>query len=101
PMETPNREHRSQQPPPASVVVLTKDEATNIVECLSAVCAQLHARDEVLVLDSASRDDTVELARRLAEQQHGRVRVHASAEQLSFGAARNLAVTLAQHDVIV
>ena len=88
--------------PPASVVVLTKDEAANIVDCLDAVCAQLAPRDEVLVIDSASRDGTVDLARRVASgHEPARVRVHASELPLTFGAARNLAISLAQHDVIV
>ena len=73
---------------PVSVVILTKDEAANIVECLDAVCAQLADGDEVLVVDAASRDDTVALVQRVAERRPGIVRLHASTEHLTFGAAR-------------
>lgn len=82
---------------PLSVVVLTKDEAANIADCLNAVCAQLRDGDEVLLIDSASTDDTVAIAQRTAPA----VRVHASRENLSFGIARNMGVALAKHDVIV
>jgi glycosyltransferase involved in cell wall biosynthesis len=86
--------------PPVSVVVLTKDEAANIGGCLDAVRAQLRVDDEALVIDSASRDETVRLAEQVARDDP-RVRVHASREDLSFGAARNMGVALARHDVIV
>lgn len=90
-----------ERPPttPLSVIVLTKDEAANVAECLDAVCAQLEPSDEVLVLDSASKDDTVALARGY-ETRH-RVFVHASPTDLTFGAARNLGVRMAATDVIV
>ena len=84
--------------PPVSVIVLTKDEAANIAECLDAVCAQLEPSDEVLVIDSASSDDTVAIARGY-ESRH-RVFVHASPHELTFGAARNLGVRMAATDVI-
>src|SRR5207245_1469527 len=57
---------------PVSIVILTKDEAANIAECLDAICAQVASGDEVLVLDSASRDDTVARARSVS----GPVRIH-------------------------
>lgn len=89
------------EPPrtPVSVVVLTKDEAANVAECLDAVCAQLAQGDEVLVIDSASQDDTVAIARGYAER--ARLFVHASPTNLTFGAARNLGVQMAANDVIV
>ncbi len=45
-----------------SAVVITKDEENNIEECLSS----LRWADEVVVVDSRSRDRTVELAERLS-----------------------------------
>jgi GT2 family glycosyltransferase len=85
------------QNPRLSVVVLTKDEAANIAECLDAVCAQLQPGDECLVIDSASRDATV----RIAQERFPRVRIHASTSDLSFGAARNIGVRLVENDAIV
>ena len=88
-------------PEALSIVVLTKDEAANIRECLDAVLAQMEGPDEVLVIDSASKDKTVELAARYAVENPGRVRVHAFPENVSFGLARNQGVEMARHDVIV
>jgi glycosyltransferase involved in cell wall biosynthesis len=44
--------------PTISAVILTKNEARNIADCLASV----HWADEVLVLDSFSTDDTVAIA---------------------------------------
>lgn len=88
-------------PAPLSVVVLTKDEAQNIGECLDAVLAQLGPRDEVIVIDSASEDQTVRICERYAYDNPGRVRMHAFPENVSFGAARNAGVSMARADVIV
>lgn len=86
---------------PVSVVVLTKDEAANVAECLGAVVSQLRASDEIVVIDSASRDRTVEIVEDLSRSSPGVIRMLASSENLSFGAARNTGIQLAQHDVIV
>lgn len=86
---------------PVSVVILTKDEAANIAECLDAVLAQAADRDEVIVVDSASRDATLSICERYAVAQPGRVRVHAFPVNVSFGEARNMGVEMARHDVIV
>jgi glycosyltransferase involved in cell wall biosynthesis len=86
---------------PVSVVVLTKDEAAHVEECLRAVLSQLRSPDEIVVVDSASRDRTVEIVEGFSRAHPGVVRMLASSEHLSFGAARNTGVQLAQHDVIV
>lgn len=88
-------------PAPLSVVVLTKDEAQNIGECLDAVLAQLGPRDEAIVIDSASKDKTVAICERYAVENPGRVRMHAFPENVSFGAARNAGIAMAKTDVIV
>lgn len=84
-----------------SVVILTKDEAANIAECVDAVLAQMHARDEIVVVDSASQDETVPLVASYAEKHPGRVRLHRFPENVSFGEARNTGIEMASHDVIV
>lgn len=85
---------------PLSVVVLTKDEETNVAECVRGVLAQLRDGDEIIVVDSASKDATVPIAETLARED-ARVRVLASRTHLSFGAARNMGVGAALSDVIV
>lgn len=87
-------------PEPLSIVVLTKDESENLPECLDALLAQLGEDDEVLVVDAASSDGTVDVALRYEQKHPGTVRLLVSDDQLSFGAARNIGIKLARHDVI-
>jgi glycosyltransferase involved in cell wall biosynthesis len=83
------------------VVVLTKDEAANLPECLDAVLQQMRGDDEAIVVDSASRDATVEIATGYAQRMPGCVRVKAYPTNVSFGAARNAGIGMARHTLIV
>jgi glycosyltransferase involved in cell wall biosynthesis len=58
-----------------SVIVITRNEAANIADCLDSVAFA----DEIIVLDSGSTDATCELARA-----HG-ARVEVNAEWPGFG----------------
>lgn len=87
-------------PEPVSIVVLTKDEAANIGECLDALVAQLAPGDEVIVVDAASTDGTIEIACRYESRHPDAVRVLASDELLSFGAARNIGIKLAHNEIV-
>lgn len=87
-------------PASVSVVILTKDEASNLPECLDALLPQLSEGEEIIVVDSASRDRTVEIAAAYALANPGRIRVHAFPTNVGFGEARNVGVSMAKHDVI-
>lgn len=87
-------------PEPVSIVVLTKDEERNLPECLDALLAQLAPEDEILVVDAASTDGTVEVAKTYERKHANVVRLLAADQVLSFGAARNIGIKLARHDVI-
>ena len=62
-----------------SVIVITKNEAANIADCLASVAFA----DEIIVLDSGSTDGTVELAR------HAGAQVHQSSDWPGFGIQKN------------
>lgn len=47
-----------------SVIIIAKDEEANIERCLQSV----HFADEIIVLDSGSKDNTVAIARRYTEK---------------------------------
>ena len=49
---------------PVSVVVITKNEADNIADCLKSVSWA----DELIVLDDNSSDDTVKIARQFTDK---------------------------------
>ncbi|MBZ1350644.1 glycosyltransferase family 2 protein [Alcaligenaceae bacterium LF4-65] len=68
-----------------SVIVITKNEAANIADCLASVAFA----DEIIVLDSGSTDGTVELAR------HAGAQVHQSSDWPGFGIQKNRVLALA------
>src|SRR3954468_20469193 len=71
-----------------SVVILAKNEARNIVECVRSASFA----DEVVVLDSGSTDGTAELARSAG------ARVSINAQWPGFGPQKNRALALATGD---
>jgi len=77
-------------PLPLSVVVITRDAAREIAECLAS--ASFAA--EALVVDSGSRDDTVTIARSCG----ARIVEHA---WQGFGAQKNFAIAQARHDWVL
>ena len=75
---------------PLSVCVITRDAAAQLPECLAS--ARFAA--ETVVVDSGSRDDTVELARRSGARVITR-------DWLGFGPQKNFAVAAAAHDWVL
>ena len=70
---------------PLSVIIITKNEARHIAECLQSVSFA----SEIIVFDSGSTDGTIEIAR-----QHGAV-VHQSPDWPGFGPQKNRALEAA------
>ena len=71
-----------------SVIVITKNEAANIRDCLQS----LAWADEIIVVDSASTDETCSIAKEMG----ARVRVHA--DWTGFGPQKNRALGYASKD---
>lgn len=71
--------------PTLSVIIITKNEARDIRACLESVAWA----DEIIVLDSGSSDETVDIAREFTSQ------VHTSADWQGFGVQKNRALALA------
>lgn len=74
-----------------SVVMIAKNAAELLPECLASV----HWADEIIVLDSGSSDNTVELARSLGAQ------VHVNNDWQGYGVQRQRAQALATGDYIL
>ncbi|MFH1842047.1 MAG: glycosyltransferase family 2 protein [bacterium] len=70
-----------------SAAIITKDAAADIGRCLESLACV----DEIVVLDTGSRDDTVAICRR-----HGAT-VHAAEEWLGFGKMKAAVVALTSH----
>lgn len=73
-----------------SLVVITRDAGAQLADCLASAAFAA----EVIVVDSGSRDDTVEIARRAG------ARVIAQ-PWLGFGPQKNFAVAQAAHDWVL
>lgn len=74
-----------------SVIVITRNERANIVDCLSS----LDFADEMVILDSASSDGTAEIARSLG------AKVTVTSDWPGFGAQKNRALSLARGEWIL
>jgi glycosyltransferase involved in cell wall biosynthesis len=77
-------------PLPFSLCVITRDAGAQLADCLASV----PFAGEIVIVDSGSRDDTVEIARRSG----ARVILHAWP---GFGAQKNFAVGEARHDWVL
>jgi glycosyltransferase involved in cell wall biosynthesis len=87
----------SEHTPRVTVVVPVKDGARYLGELLEAVAGQrVDAEVEVLVVDSGSRDDSVEIARG-----RGARIIEIAPEEFGHGRTRNLAAERSAGDVIV
>jgi glycosyltransferase involved in cell wall biosynthesis len=82
---------RSAQRQPLSVVIITKNAATQLAACLESAAFA----DEMLVVDSGSEDGTADLAAK-----HG-ARVIQKQEWLGFGPQKQFAVEAARHDWVL
>ena len=80
-----------------SVVIVTHDSSGAVAASLPALCAQLRAGDELVVVDNASRDDTLAVVREIAPQ----AVVVANAANAGFAAGANDGARAASGDVLV
>ena len=78
------------EPLPLSLCVITRDAAGQLADCL----ASAPFAGEIVVVDSGSRDDTVEIARRCGARVIER-------PWLGFGLQKNFAVASAAHDWVL
>lgn len=77
---------------PISAALIVKDEESNLAQCLEAL---RHAVDEIVVVDTGSRDRTAEIAKGFTLNVHHFPWCH------DFAAARNAAVRRATHEWIL
>ena len=74
-----------------SAIVITRNEQSHILECLRSI----DFADEIIVLDNASSDETVALARQCGAS------VHVTSDWPGFGPQKNRALSLATGDWVL
>jgi glycosyltransferase involved in cell wall biosynthesis len=83
---------------PVSVCMATYNGVDYIKEQLSTILVQLDAGDEVIVVDDASSDATLDVVRAFSDR---RIRIVKNERNLGHVASFSRALALAQHDVII
>ena len=82
---------KSIQRPSLSVIIITKNEAHDIRDCLASIAWV----DEIIVLDSGSSDDTVSIAREYTNQ------IYHATDWQGFGVQKNRALAYATKDWVL
>ncbi len=80
-----------------SVTVVTYNSGRFIKRCLESVLEQKYGNLEVVVIDNASTDGTVDILEQFAD----RCRLYYNDENVGFAAAQNQAIALAQGDWVL
>lgn len=85
-------------PPRASVVMCARNEEARVSEAIASVLAQTLPDFELIVIDDASTDRTIERIRSFTDP---RIRLIENKEQLGIPRSRNLGTSVARAPVIV
>ncbi|GAB3661750.1 hypothetical protein GCM10027596_22210 [Nocardioides korecus] len=85
--------------PDLSVVMAAHDAASTIASAIASIQAQTYADWELLVVDDASSDDTLDIAHEAAATD-ARIRILTSQVNAGAGAARNRALGVSEADFV-
>ena len=80
-----------------SVTIVTYDSGRFIKRCLESVLSQRYPLKEVIVVDNASTDGTIDIL----EQFEDRCQVYYNEENMGFAAAQNQAIKLSNGDWVL
>ncbi len=87
---------------PTICVALATYQGASYVECqLSSILPQLSAADELIVADDASRDETLEVVRRVAERSAATVRILPAEQNSGSTANFERAIAACRNEIIV
>src|ERR1700740_2877252 len=80
-----------------SVTIVTYNSGRFIKRCLESVLAQKYPHKEIIVVDNASTDGTIDIL----EQFEGRCQVYYNEENAGFAAAQNQAIKLSSGEWVL
>src|SRR4051794_38902708 len=84
----------------ASVIVVCTNELHHIQRCLPALLQQSHQSYEVLVVDNASRDGSVEYVQSL-QKTYSHLKLICNQDNLGYVGANNIGFTHARSELLV
>ncbi|EOS54047.1 glycosyltransferase family 2 protein [Paenibacillus barengoltzii] len=88
--------------PTVSIQIVTYNSAKDIEECLNAVRQQTYPIQEIIVIDNASTDGTVERVRAYVEQTHANnIHLVANSTNTGFAPAHNQGIRMTQSDYVL
>ncbi|WP_334072088.1 MULTISPECIES: glycosyltransferase family 2 protein [Paenibacillus] len=88
-------------PPKVTVQIVTYNSSHDIEMCLNAVIRQTHPVDEIIVVDNASSDNTVEVVKAFLSKSESRIRLVQNELNTGFAPAHNQGIRLSQSDYIL
>ncbi|MGG1614993.1 glycosyltransferase family 2 protein [Paenibacillus phoenicis] len=88
--------------PTVSIQIVTYNSAKDIEECLDAVRQQTYPIQEIIVIDNASKDETVERVRAYIEQTHvNNIHLVVNPTNTGFAPAHNQGICMTQSDYVL
>ncbi|GAA0378698.1 glycosyltransferase family 2 protein [Paenibacillus motobuensis] len=84
--------------PTVSVQIVTYNSSADIVDCLNCVLAQTYKPGQIIVIDNASADDTVEQVRSFIKKEKASIELVENAVNTGFAPAHNQALSLSSSD---
>ena len=87
--------------PLVSIVILSYNSAAFLEPCLKSLVAQEWQNLEILIVDNASRDASLHVAHKLAEQIDGNIRVHALDKNLGCAGGNNAGWKMSSGDYVI
>jgi glycosyltransferase involved in cell wall biosynthesis len=86
--------------PMTSIVILTHNQIEHTRKCLDSIAAHTPQRHELILVDNASTDGTLDYLRDYARR-HGHVRVIVNATNRGFAAGNNQGMAIARGDTVL
>ncbi|KYH32685.1 glycosyltransferase [Neomoorella mulderi] len=96
------KESRPTERPPVSIIIVTYNSLAAIASCLESVLATTSGRDEIIVVDNNSRDETpyyVECLQKILPE--GRIRFHCETVNTGYAGAAARGAVIASRDYLV
>jgi GT2 family glycosyltransferase len=84
---------------PISIILLTYNSATHLVRCLDSLKHQTYQNYEIILIDNASKDKSLEIAKKYQGQLN--LQIIQQKQNIGFAAANNLGAKMAQGEWLV